>query len=315
MPFGRKPLDRYWDAAEFLCRNAADLVAAIGADRWDVMVKALLAAKPGSPQWREAIAVVHGAAIEASIPGGLGLGATMGGGFPPPEAERATGWRLPGWSLPTRRAARGRPGYSGLRAVRRTHAPSPVIRAVSFLADLQSRIPDRWYFRRLLPAAVYVVMVVICGGQLGWSHWDDLSLARARLAAGLRVNGSSAPPAIASLILFAVAIAICAFAVPVAAAAVDALASGAWPWFLAPLGSCVLKARQRWTSPEERKKKAVGLRGRGGAWREAYAVRLDRLVAAAPTQPKRYTWSADRFETARRNIERRTGQEISERWD
>ena len=186
---------------------------------------------------------------------------------------------------------------------------------MDFLTALQSRIPDRWFFRRLLPAAVYVVLVVVCGGQLGQAHWADLALARARLAAGFRFNGSSAPQAVASLILFAVAIAILAFAVPIAATAIDALARGAWPWWLVPLGRCVLKARGWWwDDPQSRKKKAVRLREGDRAWHVARAVRLESLAATAPTQPKLYTWSADRFETARENIKASTGQKITERW-
>jgi hypothetical protein len=186
---------------------------------------------------------------------------------------------------------------------------------VDFLADLQSRIPDRWFFRRLLPAAVYVVLAVVCGGQLGWGHWADLALARARLAAGLRVDGSSAPQVVASLILFAVAIAICAFAVPVAAAAIDALASGRWPWWLVPLGRCVLKARRRrWHTPQSRREQALRLRNGDRAWRVARAVRLEHLVEKAPTEPEFYTWSADRFEAARADIKASTGQKITERW-
>jgi hypothetical protein len=187
---------------------------------------------------------------------------------------------------------------------------------VSFLADLQSRIPDRWFFRRLLPAAVYVVLVVVCGGQLGQGHWSDLALARARLAAGLRVSGSSAPQAVASLILFAVAIAICAFAVPVAATAIDALASSAWPWWLVPLGYYVRKIRQwRWEEPESRNIRALQLRNAGGPWRQARAVRLERLRDTAATEPKLYTWSADRFEATRQNIKDSSGGvEITNRW-
>ena len=84
MLFGRKSPPRFWDAAEYLCLNATDLRKVIGADRWDGMVTALLAAKPDSQQWRDAITAVHQAAITAGLPRGLGLGATMGGGFPPP---------------------------------------------------------------------------------------------------------------------------------------------------------------------------------------------------------------------------------------
>lgn len=157
--------------------------------------------------------------------------------------------------------------------------------------------------------------MVVCGSQLGRARWADLTLARARLAAGLRVNGSSAPQAVASLILFAVAIAICAFAVPVAATAIDALTSGAWPWSLVPVGRLRPEARRRfWDEPESRQAQAVLLRVGRGALREALAVRLDRLAETAGTQPELYTWSADPFKTVRENIEKSTGQKITERW-
>ena len=43
--------------------------------------------------------------------------------------------------------------------------------------ELQRRIPDKWFFQRLLPAAVYVVLAVLCGAQLGQGHWADVGLA------------------------------------------------------------------------------------------------------------------------------------------
>jgi hypothetical protein len=169
-------------------------------------------------------------------------------------------------------------------------------------------------------------LAVVCGGQLSWAHWADLTLARARLAAGLRVNGSSAPQAVASLILFAVAIAICAFAVPVMATAIDALATGRWPWWLVPLGRCVLKVRLRWwVAPRKREERAVVLldksrqaearrhRGRAALY-EALSVRLNGLAKTADIEPKLYTWSADRFEATRKSIEASNDLKITERW-
>lgn len=100
MLFGRKSPVRYWDAVEYLCLNVADLRTDIGADRWDVMVNALLAAKPDSAQWRDAITAVHEAAIAAGVPGGLGLGATMGGGFPVGPPRPTTGWICPARRCP-----------------------------------------------------------------------------------------------------------------------------------------------------------------------------------------------------------------------
>jgi hypothetical protein len=95
MLFGRKSPARFWDAAGYVCVNAAELGEVIGADRWDGMVTALVAAKPGSRQWRDAIAALNEAAIAAGVPAGIGLGATMGGGFPPPPPEPAAGWGCP----------------------------------------------------------------------------------------------------------------------------------------------------------------------------------------------------------------------------
>jgi hypothetical protein len=179
--------------------------------------------------------------------------------------------------------------------------------------DLQRRIPDRWFFRRLLPAAVFVVVAAVCGGQLGQAHWADLSLARERVAAALRFGGSAAPGAVASLVLVALAAAICAFAVPLAANGVDALASGAWPWWLIPLGDRVREARRRrWMSSEKLGQDAVRARAAGHSLREA---RLNARRAAAPAiPPEQFTWCGDQFAAARRCIRERAGVEITTAW-
>ena len=179
--------------------------------------------------------------------------------------------------------------------------------------ELQRRIPDRWFFRRLLPAAVFVAVAVICGGQLGQAHWADLALARDKVAAALRFSGPAASGTIASLILLAVAVAVLALAVPLAAAGIGALASGAWPWWLAPLGDRVRAIRQRrWTPPADIGAKAVRARA---AHHPVRAARLDARRAATPdTRPDELTWCGDRFAATRRHVREQTGLDITTAW-
>jgi hypothetical protein len=181
---------------------------------------------------------------------------------------------------------------------------------VSLLAELQSRIPDRWFFRRLLPATVYVLAAVICGGQLGQAHATDLGLARERIATALKISQSGAA---ASLVLLAFAVAVCSFVVPVAAAGVDVLASGAWPWWLVPLGDRVLAARRRrWTDPKELGIAAVRSGDQGQALRKA---RLDaRRAVTSPEPPAGYTWSADQLAATRQRVRERTSLDITASW-
>lgn len=110
------------------------------------------------------------------------------------------------------------------------------------LIELQKRIPNGWFLRRLLPAALFVVVAVVGGGQLGHAHRNDISLARERIADALRTGGSLSTNAVASLVLIAVPVVGTAFAVPYAAAAIGSLASGAWPWWLMSVG----RRRTRW---------------------------------------------------------------------
>jgi hypothetical protein len=184
---------------------------------------------------------------------------------------------------------------------------------VGLLAELQRRIPDRWFFRRLLPATVYILIAVICGGQLGQAHVTDLGLARMRIATALTISQSAAPGAAASIVLLAIAVAACSFAVPVAAAGVDVLASGAWPWWLVPLGDRVLAARQaRWTDPKELGIAAVRSGDQGHVLRKA---RLDARRAVAPPEPPQgYTWSAERLAATRQRVRERTNLDITASW-
>jgi hypothetical protein len=179
--------------------------------------------------------------------------------------------------------------------------------------EMQRRIPDRWFFRRLLPATVFVALAVVCGGQLGQAHWSDIGRAREQVAAALLFSGPAASNATASLVLLAVAVAVLAFAVPLAADGVGALASGAWPWWLVPLGDRVRRARRRrWKSADDVGAQAVLARDKG---RKLRAARLDARRAAAPVdRPERFTWCGDRFAATRRHIQEQAGLEITTAW-
>ncbi|MEU2135251.1 hypothetical protein [Streptomyces sp. NPDC018352] len=130
---------------------------------------------------------------------------------------------------------------AAVRAVGCSHAHCRQLIILGLLAELQKRIPDRWFFRRLLPATLFVVVAAICGGQLGQQRWSDVRLARKRIADALQ-SGSGASETVALLILVALAAAGCALAVHLLAAAVAVLASGAWPWWLAPLSGRLRKS-------------------------------------------------------------------------
>jgi hypothetical protein len=175
---------------------------------------------------------------------------------------------------------------------------------VGLFTELQRRIPDKWFFQRLLPAAAYVVVAVVCGAQLGQGHWADAGLARSRVAAAL-----SGGDAAASVVLIGVAAAVGALAVPLAAAGVDMLVSGAWPWWLAPLGLRVRSWRaSRWVSPENLAKAAVRARADGHEFR---AARLDSLRARASAKPPQgFSWAADQFAAVRERVP----QDVSAQW-
>ena len=124
---------------------------------------------------------------------------------------------------------------------------------MGLLLELQSRIPDRWFLRRLLPAALFVA-VAFLGGRLGQSRWNAVSLAKLQVAQylGASSGGGSGAYTAAAVLLYAVAVAAGAFAVPVAAGAVSTLAAGAWPWWLAPIGDRVLRWRAgRWSAADD----------------------------------------------------------------
>ncbi|MGW0912940.1 hypothetical protein ACWD1Z_14515 [Streptomyces sp. NPDC002784] len=185
---------------------------------------------------------------------------------------------------------------------------------VGLLAELQKRIPDGWFLRRLLPAALFVVVALVGGGALGHSRWNDVPLARARIADALRTSGGLTADGVASLVLFAVPVVAAAFAVPYAAAAIGALASGAWPWWLMPVGRRVTAWRVgRWVPPDLLARQSVRARADGHALR---ADRLDARAARARSadRPGSPTWCGDRFRRTEARVARDTGGDVTSGW-
>ncbi|MFE6336144.1 hypothetical protein ACFVOK_23505 [Streptomyces sp. NPDC057798] len=185
---------------------------------------------------------------------------------------------------------------------------------LGLLAELQKRIPDGWFLRRLLPAALFVMVALVGGGALGHSRWNDVPLARARIADALRTSGGLSADGFASLVLFAVPVVAAAFAVPYAAAAIGALASGAWPWWLMPVGRRVTAWRVgRWAAPDLLARQAVRARADG------HALRADRLNARAARarsagRPDSPTWCGDRFRRTEAQVARDTGGDVVSGW-
>ncbi|WP_369260513.1 hypothetical protein [Streptomyces sp. R35] len=184
---------------------------------------------------------------------------------------------------------------------------------MGLLVELQKRIPDGWFLRRLLPAVLFVVVATVGGGQLGQRHWDDLGLARERIAGALRWSGGMSGDGVASLVLVAVAAVGAAFAVPFAGGAIGGLASGAWPWWLMPLGRRLTAWRvRRWAPPEEIGRQSVRARAAG---RQLRADRLDaRRTRTGPAEPGSPTWSGDRFRATEAHVRGETGTEVASEW-
>ncbi|MFC9912984.1 hypothetical protein [Streptomyces sp. NPDC127197] len=184
---------------------------------------------------------------------------------------------------------------------------------LGLLIELQKRIPDGWFLRRLLPAALFVVVALVGGGQLGQRNWNDIALAQERIADALRLGGGLTADGIASLVLVAVPVVGAAFAVPYAAAAIGALASGAWPWWLMPLGRRLTAWRvRRWVPPAELGRQAVRARDDG---KELRAARLDaRRARTEEAEPGSPTWSSDRFRTTETRVRAQTGDDIASGW-
>lgn len=184
---------------------------------------------------------------------------------------------------------------------------------MGLLLELQKRIPDRWLLRRLLPATLFVVIAVVGAGQLGWRHWGDVTLARQRVAEVAQLNGGESSADAAVLLLIAVAAVGCALAVPLAADAIAALVSGAWPWWMTPLGHRVTAWRvHRWASPEDIAREAVRAQDQGKHFRAAHLNA--RRARSAPLAPITPTWSGDRFRSTETLVKEQTGADIATTW-
>ncbi|MFE7648541.1 hypothetical protein [Streptomyces phaeoluteigriseus] len=184
---------------------------------------------------------------------------------------------------------------------------------MALLLELQRRIPDGWFLRRLMPALLFVVVAVVGGGQLGHRKWDDVGLARDRIAGALPLNGGLTADGAATLLLVVLAAVAVALALPLGAGGVGALAAGAWPWWLASLARRLTRWRvRRWTPPQEIGREAVRARAAG---RELRAARLDaRRARAAPLRPTSPTWSGDRLRAAEQSARAETGTDLPGEW-
>ncbi|WP_330238519.1 hypothetical protein [Streptomyces sp. NBC_00525] len=183
---------------------------------------------------------------------------------------------------------------------------------MGLLLALQSRIPDRWFLRRLLPSALFVAVAYLVAG-LGQSRWYDAGLAARRLERYLGAAGGAPAHTTAALLLYAIAVTACAFAVPVSAQVVSSLAAGAWPWWLAPLSERVRERRvRRWRSPDDLRDDALRSRGRGKVLR---AARLEaRAAATARIAPKTPTWTGDRLRSAADRVRELRGLDVETSW-
>lgn len=90
----------YGQAVEYVCVHASDLRRRIGASVWSEAIRVIRDPLTADEAWHDAVSRLHEAAESAGIPGGIGLLELLGedsgrGGFPPPPAERTTGWVCP----------------------------------------------------------------------------------------------------------------------------------------------------------------------------------------------------------------------------
>ncbi|MFF1675033.1 hypothetical protein ACFVYG_03155 [Streptomyces sp. NPDC058256] len=98
-----------------------------------------------------------------------------------------------------------------------------------------------------------------------------------------------------------------------AAGAIGALASGAWPWWLMPLGRRLTAWRvRRWAHPEEIGREAVRSCAAG---RQLRVDRLDaRRAFTGPARPDSPTWSGNRFRAAEAHVRAETGSDVASEW-
>lgn len=180
---------------------------------------------------------------------------------------------------------------------------------MGLLLQMQQRIPNQWFLRRLLPSAIFVTAAIVAA-TLGQSHWDNLGFARARLAGYL---GGTTASTSATAILYLLTAAAAAFTIPVVAAGVGALAAGAWPWWLAPLGDRIRDARAaRWSSPADLTAQAISAIRDRQLWR---AARLKaRAATATPSKAETPTWIGDRLNAAAGEVHRCLDIDVRSAW-
>ncbi len=184
---------------------------------------------------------------------------------------------------------------------------------MGLLLELQSRIPDRWFLRRLLPSALFVAVAFLTGG-LGQARWNDTRLVLLRLERDLGADdGGASVHTTAALLLYLVTVGVGAFAVPPVAQAVGAFAAGAWPWWLAPVSDRVRRVRaDHWLAPVELRRKAALARDSGRSLR---AARLDvRATVALPARPTTPTWTGDRLRAAADQVRAQRGVDVETSW-
>lgn len=148
---------------------------------------------------------------------------------------------------------------------------------------------------------------------LSISHSVPTTVGKPASRNALRLGGGLSADGVASLVLVAVAVVATAFAVPSAAGAIGAPASGAWPWWLMPVARRVTAWRvRRWAHPDELGRESVRARAAG---RELRADRLDaRRARTGPVGPGSPTWAGDRFRAAEARVRAETGTDIAGEW-
>lgn len=180
---------------------------------------------------------------------------------------------------------------------------------MDLLLDLRKHIPDRWFYRRLLPAALFVVTAVV-GDQLGQRHWDGIGRARAHLADALRPAGDVAAGSVALLVMFAAAVTVCALAAYLLSGLVTNVVSGEWPWWSRTLRRRFVARRvRRWTALGTATVKAAD----SGEHEHAREL-ANRQKRIATFQPRFPTWSGDRLATAEMRVATATGIELATAW-
>lgn len=93
---GAKARRVYEDAVEYLCRNTDAIRELVGPELWETSFPVIRDGDPTTGEWRGAVRELSDAAEAAGVPGGLGLGTTMGvADWPSAPTPRSVGWVCP----------------------------------------------------------------------------------------------------------------------------------------------------------------------------------------------------------------------------